>query len=201
MGPLALVKLGLADEDDMKLVVTAPAGPAADDDPEAEPPSEDLPEPESQGEPDTRDDTPPAAPPGPPVREAASADLAVVAACDGLVYRAMEKAGARLRQALRRAPGGPPDCSSSVAHTVCNAAQVKPLDQLLNGVWDRLPEVAAMLDLPAAGLQRQLDDYVRGLIRSRRAHSWELLAGFLAGGDRQSRLADAVAAVDTEAAA
>jgi hypothetical protein len=186
MAPLALLKLGMATEEELKIVVSSapavppPGAPVDDEGPGQEVEDE---EPAVDGPPD-RDSEPnrPTTPPGPPQqREAAGAELALVAACDGLVHRALERSGNRLRQAMRKSTGRPPDCAAVVAHTVCNASAVVPLDQLLDGAWDRVPEVAAMLGLDASTLQAELDGYVRQLVRTKHAHSWQLLAGFLSG--------------------
>lgn len=183
VAPLALLKLGMATEEELKIVVSSPAAPAV---PGAEGPvgegDPEEPEPTVDGPPD-RDSEPdrPTTPPGPPQQEAAGVELALVAACDGLVHRALERSGNRLRQALRRSTGRAPDCAAAVAHTTCNASAVVPLDQLLDGAWDRVPEVAAMLGLDPARLQDELDGYVRQLVRTRHVHSWELLAGYLSG--------------------
>jgi hypothetical protein len=185
MAPLALLKLGYATEDDLKVVGTAADGaigqPVPGDQPEA-PAPEAEPQPAEQAPPD-RDqapDGPPAEAPGPPAR-AATVDPALVAAADGLVHRALEKAGNRLRQRLRRATSAAPDVPAVRLHLACNATAVVDADQLLVGAWDRVPEVAEHLGVDAELLRAELDTYVRQLLRTRHAHTWALLEAFLSG--------------------
>jgi hypothetical protein len=151
------------------IVVTPPPAAPAEPEPEAAP---------GQGPPDTLGDPAPRRinPPtrGTPVAPAA----ALMAAADGLVFRALERAGNRLRSATarQRQADASADCVAALMHTCCNAARVKPLDQLLEGAWDRLPEVATRLGEPADAFQAALDGYVRVLIRTRTPHSWDTLA-------------------------
>lgn len=176
----AMVELGvlpagddLADPPAAPVVVTPPASP----EPAAEPDDDG-----GQGPPDTRGDPPPRRinPPNPsgpatPAVAVVSA-AALMAAADGLVFRALERAGNRLRSATSRQRTSDNDCAAAVMHTCCNAGLVRNVDQLLDGAWDRLPEVAARLGEPPEALQAALDRYVRVLIRTRTPHSWETLA-------------------------
>ncbi len=116
---------------------------------------------------------------------AADANLALVAACDALVYRALERAGNRLRQTvIRRMPGRRLDASWDVEphvfHTLCQAAQLADIDQLLVGAWDRVPEVAARLGQAPGLLAATLDDFTQHLLTDQHHYSWDLLAAYLA---------------------
>jgi hypothetical protein len=174
----ALVQLGLAEESDF------PAAPVPVTAPPAEAPADDEAPANPGGPPGTEGDPEPRriAPPGqaPARAPAAAAGLvsaeALMVAADGLVFRALEKAGNRLRQAMRRVPGGPPDCAAVMVHTECNAGRHRSADALLEGAWDRLPEIAARIGEPADALQAVLDDYARTLIQTRLPHSWDMLA-------------------------
>lgn len=172
----ALIALGLATEADFPAApvpVSAPAEPEPEAD---EPPANPGGPPGTQGDPEPRRVAPPVqAPARAPAAALVSAE-ALMAAADGLVFRALEKAGNRLRQAMRRVPGGAPDCSAVLVHTECNAGRHRSADDLLEGAWDRLPEIAARIGEPADALQAVLDDYARTLIQTRLAHSWDMLA-------------------------
>lgn len=137
----------------------APAAPAAD-----EPPADGPPE---------RSDTPPAS----------AATLALVAAADGMVYRALERAGARLRSAATKGqPGGAaaiPCLDVTTLHCSIEATRHAPLDTLLDGAWDRVPTVAARYHVSPESLTACLDGYVRGLIASGHAHDLQRLEAAL----------------------
>jgi hypothetical protein len=171
MQHLAVVKLGLATEDEIPKAPAPPGQPAPpDEEPEDEEPA--LPAPRAL--PTTREE------PAPDEEPAAAGVLApaaaVVAACDGLVFRALEKAGNRLRQAHRRNLNGATDCTAALMHTCLNATAIRTMDQLLEGAWDRVPEIAAMLNEPPDELRHVLDAYTRVLIRTQQPHSWDRLA-------------------------
>jgi hypothetical protein len=168
---LAITKLGLADEDEIPArspVVQALPGPS-----EPEPEQEREQEPPPRALPSTREE--PAPSEEPQVASVAPA-VAVVAACDGLVFRALEKAGNRLRQAHRRQLNGATDCTAVLMHTCLNATSIRTMDQLLDGAWDRVPEIAGMLGEPVDELCAVLDSYTRILIRTAQPHSWDRLA-------------------------
>jgi hypothetical protein len=187
---LALQKLGLVDEGDLPATVTSPAGGGADG---ATPPP--AGQPEVGAEPATE----PAAPapseqpaPAPQPAQAASVmaaareaalDVALVAACDGLVHRALERAGNRLRQALKDRRGNMPpgmDVTACLMHTVCTDRLPRSESALLVDAWDRVPGVAGNLGVSAEDLHRFLAGYTRQLLANRQPHTWEALASALA---------------------
>lgn len=176
---LALRKLNLADEDELP-AAPAPPMPPTDPSPEEEPGPRALPAPVPQTEPTDR---PPSEDDRQSVPRAADAAVvAVVAACDGLVHRALEKAGNRLRSRTvqqRKADPGL-DERPHLMHTACVATSYCSMDALMDGAWDRVTEVATNLGLDSEQLCVTLDAYTRELIRTRTPHSWQLLGHHLA---------------------
>lgn len=122
---------------------------------------------------------------GPPAQQAS----ALVAAADQLVYRALERAGARLRTAAGKSrPGGAaaiPCADTATLHTLIAATEYASIESLLDDAWTRAPEVAARHGLPADALVAALDGYARGLIAAGRPHRYDLLADVL--GHRDDR--------------
>lgn len=132
----------------------APTAPA----PEGEP---------SGGPPETRDAPPPA-----------PDEAALLAACDGLVYRAMERAGNRLVNALRRegiaaSAGDRPEVIHAGLDDDTRAGL--DLDALLDGAWDRVPEIADRYGVEPLAMCATLDAYARTLISTGWPHSVDRL--------------------------
>lgn len=196
-GPLVrmgLVKLGVVSEDELP-PEPAPEVPAIGQG--TEPGDDDGVEPAGEPTPRTEpdDDAPSAGPRA--LRPAATAEqvaamllspraehdrhLAVVAAADALVHRALERAGNRLRSCTVKERAADPtlDQAPHLMHTACVALRHAPEAKLLEGAWDRLPEVAANLGADPAQLQEALSGYTRGLLTQGRVHTWELLDAFL----------------------
>lgn len=150
--------------------VAGPAAPVAD----AAPADRALPE---------RQDEPPAG--------EAAAVAGLVAGADGLVVRAMERAGARLRAAVGKGKAGGSaavECADPMTfHTVVSATEYASLDHLLAGAWDRAGLVAARAQVDPASFAACLDGYCRGLLAAGHAHDFDLLAATL--GARDVRLA------------
>lgn len=123
---------------------------------------------------------PPPPPPDAPVAPTASTASAVVEACDALVYRALERAGGKLRSAIGRStPGGAagvqcPDTTR--VHVDYDATQYASLESLLEGAWTRVPTVAARLNVNPDFLQLALDNYTRGILAARHPHDADRLA-------------------------
>lgn len=120
----------------------------------------------------------PPAPSG-PTAPPASARLpdALLAACDGLIIRALERAGNKLRA---RSPSRrlPSDCEAEQAHCCADPAVVASanMDDLLAGAWDRLPEVCDRYGQAHLPMRRWIDGYTRSLIASGQPHSYEMLS-------------------------
>lgn len=133
---------------------------------------------------DSAPDSP--APAGPPATPSdmnpPPPNAALVAAADGLVCRALEKAGNRVRQKLRPAKGAKSDCPPMSIHeclggvTACGIE----LPTLLAGAWERVPEIAGRLRVDPVWFGQSLELYTAGLLDTGRAHTWENLEGFLA---------------------
>ncbi len=178
---VALVKLGVVTEDELPPPAAAPVPPGLPGPEPAGPAPPELPAPTPATSPD--DEAP--SQQDAPLPQAADINQALVAACDAMVYRALERAGNRLRQLVTRSmPGRKLDATWDIEplrfHTRCHAAQLTDLDQLLAGAWDRVPEIADRLGQPAGLLTATLDDFTRHMLTSRTAYSWDLLAAYLA---------------------
>jgi hypothetical protein len=122
--------------------------------------------------------TPPEGPPDADEQQAAANRAAIVAACDGVVYRALERAGAKLRSAIGRGVnGGSASVSGDVTrlHLDYDPTVYADLDFLLADAFDRVPEIAARFDVPGDLLTEQLRSYCRALLAAQQEHSYERL--------------------------
>jgi hypothetical protein len=147
----ALVYLRMGGIDVGAAVVVAPSAPAAPPALPAAPEAPAAPGPPAAG--------PPASPPEPaqlPSGEAA-VEAGLVAACDALVLRALERAEARSRTLEKNGK----ECS---------------LDDLLHAAWDRVPEVAARYSCDPDPLRTALDAYTRGLLLYEKPYAYADLA-------------------------
>ena len=108
---------------------------------------------------------------------------ALAAACDVIVYRALERAGARLRSAAgKRTPGGAAaiDCPDpSRLHVTLDATEHADLTALLEGAWNLVPEIAGRYAVDSDALTTMLDAYARGLLAAGHPHDHERLAAAL----------------------
>lgn len=126
---------------------------------------------------------PPSKGPTPPDNgpsNAASIDeAALLASADGLVYRALERAGNRLANAARAA-GCAAMASGALTHTgVPEEVRTGAIDACLEGAWDRVPEIAARFDIDPHALAATLDGYARSLILAGWPHEIDRLAEHL----------------------
>lgn len=151
-------------------------------------PTETTPGPQMGGPPDPRGEQPqrpgPDAATAPPLRASAAVDIrlsspALVAACDGLIYRALERAGSKLRNKagkLERGAAGV-DCTDiTELHTWLDASTFSNVHELLDGAWARVPMIAERYDVPADELLVAVDSYTRGLLINGQAHDIDRLA-------------------------
>lgn len=174
LAPQALRLLGIEVDDPP---TAAPFGQAA--------PESDGEAPSGNGPPPDRGTSPP--PDDTPETENPDGQAAaLLAACDGLVVRALERAGARLRSAAgRKLPGGAAAvvCADpALLHTQVDATKAGvPLDQLLSGSWDRAGQVAHRFGVDPTDLTDVLTDYTRALIATGHAHDYDRLADALDG--------------------
>lgn len=117
---------------------------------------------------------------GPPQTQPGTVTAALAAACDIIVRRALERAGARLRSAAGKGqPGGAAaiDCpDTSVLHTMIDATAYVDLGTLLDGAWSLVPEVAERYDVNVDELTATLDTYTRALLAARQEHRYGRLA-------------------------
>jgi hypothetical protein len=109
-----------------------------------------------------------------------AASGALVASMDGVVYRALEKAGNRLRTELGRGvPGGNESVASMEAaeiHTVIKPQRVAPL---IAGCFDRVPELADRFGLDGPELTAAVDQYTRHLLETSTPHTLDGLTSWL----------------------
>jgi len=107
----------------------------------------------------------------------------LAAACDVLIYRALERAGARLRSAAgRNVRGGAaavPCSDPTVLHTTLRATDYATLDALLDGAWSLVPTVAKRCEVDADALREALDRYLRDLLETGKAHDGDALGTLL----------------------
>jgi hypothetical protein len=126
---------------------------------------------------------PPDSPPADPATEpavAASVDSrlsaeALVAACDGIVHRALERAGQRLRTSAARRAGSTQaeiDCDVDFAetHTRLDVSTFSNVHRLLDGAWTRIPVIADRYGISTEELLIAVDSYTRGLLVSGQSH-------------------------------
>lgn len=110
---------------------------------------------------------------------------ALVASMDGVVFRALERAGNRLRsEAGKGVPGGNESVATiepSMIHTVIRPKRVAPL---VAGAFDRVPELADGFGVDGPDLTAAVDSYTRHLLESGTAHTPELLTSWLEGASR-----------------
>jgi hypothetical protein len=115
---------------------------------------------------------------GPP--ETAVPGDALTAACDVLMHRAMERAGARLRSAAgKRTQGGAaaiPCDDPSRLHCTVDATSFADLGSLLEGAWGIVPDIAKRCRVDSDTLTLSLDRYARALLATGEPHTHERLA-------------------------
>jgi hypothetical protein len=98
---------------------------------------------------------------------------ALIAACDGIVYRALERAGQRLRNKAGKRADGPAsvECEdATLLHTTIDVSTFSNVHELLDGAWTRVPLVASRYDVAPEELLTAIDSYTRGLLVSGQAH-------------------------------
>ena len=119
----------------------------------------------------------------PPPAEGQQNSMAMLAAADLLVVRALELAGRRLRGAAGKGrPGGAesiPCDDPCLLHTQVAATEHASLEALLASAWDRVPPVAARLGVDPQAMVAWLDTYTRSLIAAGHAHDYDRLASSL----------------------
>jgi hypothetical protein len=116
---------------------------------------------------------------GPPEQQTVNGD-ALTAACDVLMHRAMERAGARLRSAAgKRTQGGAaaiPCDDPSRLHCTVDATSFADLGSLLEGAWGIVPDIAKRCRVDPDALTQSLDRYARALLATGEPHTHDRLA-------------------------
>lgn len=102
---------------------------------------------------------------------------AVVAACDALVYRALERAGNKLCDAKAKANG----LGTVIPHERYLHASGPP-DALLDGAWTTCAQVLDEVCEDPASVTTALDMYVRGLLTGQTPHTREAMRVALSAG-------------------
>lgn len=129
----------------------------------------------TQGPPDTQPETGDQTP--------AQTASALVAACDVLVYRALEKAGSRLRSAAgKNVQGGAasiPCPDPTRLHCDIEPTLYADLGALLDGAWTLAPAIAERCGMNSDALVETLDAYTRALLASGQQHDYERLSDAL----------------------
>lgn len=121
---------------------------------------------------------------GPPDQQgvqAAAVPPGLLEACDGIVHRALERAGQKVRgKAGKTTPGGHlavhPDVPPDELHTHLEASAYLSLDDMLTDAWSRVPLIAVRYDIDRDHLERTLTAYTRGLIAAGHTHDDDRLA-------------------------
>lgn len=131
----------------------------------------------TQGPPETQPQA------GEPLPTASVHDQMLVAACDVLVHRALEKAGSRLRSAAgKNVQGGAasiPCPDPTRLHCDIDATQYADLSYLLEGAWTLAPAIAERSQVNTDALVETLDAYARALLASGQEHDYERLSDAL----------------------
>jgi len=113
------------------------------------------------------------------------AEQPLAAACEVLVFRALERAGNRLKNKHPRT-----DVTAMPIHTVYTSLSGEA-DYLLEGAWDCAPEILAEYSVKVPEVTQVLDFYVRGLISTQRKHNRTTLGRLLAASHLEAITADA----------
>jgi len=108
-----------------------------------------------------------------PSHQARSQQVGLAAACDVLVYRALERAGNRLMNLH------PKTDASKMATVDVYRTLNGDASSLLAGAWNCAPAILASYTNDVAGVVETLDFYVRGLLMSQRPHSGTVLSALL----------------------
>lgn len=126
-------------------------------------------------------DAPPEVPPSPEEgpSDASEADV-LAAAVDQVIERALERAGHRIVKARGRAarPSSPHAASAVHESEPVAEAEVDVLG-LLDGAWERVPDLAARYDVDERCLVDTLDRYARGILVAGATHSHDAIPGLL----------------------
>lgn len=112
---------------------------------------------------------------------ASVAEAGLLAACDALVWRALEHAGNRLRNAARGQGTDLSHAPPEAAHLEVDATCLSDLDRLLGGAWERLPAIADRYGADLDATRRVLDVYTRSILAAQVPHSFDKLSAAFTG--------------------
>lgn len=120
--------------------------------------------------------------PGPPAAPEPN-QTALLAACDVLMHRTLERANSRLRSAAGKGVAGGAasiQCDDLLTlHCSVSATAHATLDSLLDGAWSIVPTIAERCSADTERLTSNLDRYARTLLAIGEPHSPERLADAL----------------------
>ena len=100
---------------------------------------------------------------------------ALIAASEVLVFRALERAGNRLRSQT----GQRPSCSAAETYRHTKPDKPVSMDWLMADAWECIPQLTNSLDVDPVLLTAHLDAYTRHLLKTSTPHSREQLAAYL----------------------
>jgi hypothetical protein len=112
----------------------------------------------------------------PPIPDAAALDVGLAASCDAMVFRALERAGNRIRSRKNFRPVGV-DAADIYLHTT-----TKPddLDAILDDAWSCAPRLLRGLPFEQKeAVQGALDEYARHLLTAQVEHDPALMIRYL----------------------
>ena len=117
--------------------------------------------------------------PGRPRRRGYSDDsperASLGATCDALVWRALERAGNRLKNSTQSRPQGITS-EDLYLHVKASSDEV---GKLLDGAWTPLPRLVEDVNVAHSALSRNLDAYVKSLLTTQTPHSREKMMAFV----------------------
>lgn len=128
-------------------------------------------------EPDTA--VPATGPPPAPEEAPAGPDAALLAAADVLVWRALERAGNRLRNRGRSQGLDLDQIPPTEIHLAVDPSCLADLEHLLDGAWDPVAGIASRHGLDPEHLTLALDRYTRAVLAAQIQHTYDGLAASL----------------------
>jgi hypothetical protein len=112
----------------------------------------------------------------PPIPDAAALDVGLAASCDAMVFRALERAGNRIRSRKNFRPVGV-DAADIYLHTTTKPTD---LDALLDDAWSCAPRLLRGLPFEQKeAVQGALDEYARHLLTAQVEHDPTLMIRYL----------------------
>jgi hypothetical protein len=105
-----------------------------------------------------------------PRNDIPDSEYQLVAAYDALCYRALERAGNKIRSVVRNAGGEVPTCSSFEVHTFIPSPE-NSVKRLLADAWSCAPQVLEPYDIDVEQMVSVLNGYVTSLITTGNPHN------------------------------